>query len=378
MKKLRVLYFSYVPDIQGVSIGPAKKIEKLADGLRKENTYVKIIFRTTQYSFTTKAKAFGRGLLKKYFNEAYHLLMNLKNIVEEYFLIKKDQPDIIITRLEIYNFSGLLLAKLMRIPFILEADSPVIYEYDRIWGKNCLRSFIAEYIERLNVVYADALFVISHKLRDYYLSKGLKNKKIVVIPNGADPHEFYPKIKNSALLNELSLPSKKVIIGWMGSGWSGTKDLVRLAKILLAMNDNIFFLIIGKRIVELEGEHRVFLTGTVEQCYISDYLSLVDIALAPYPHDAFYASPIKIYEYMAAGKVVVASPIPQIMEVIRHGENGIIVDFRNSNAAAKEIITLIDNPELRNKLGQNARQSILEKHTWQGRSRALADMFHQL
>jgi glycosyltransferase involved in cell wall biosynthesis len=92
----------------------------------------------------------------------------------------------------------------------------------------------------------------------------------------------------------------------------------------------------------------------------------MDVAVAPYPQsNGFYFSPLKVFEYMAAGKPVIASAIGQIRNVIDHGRNGMLVEPGSVVALVSALQCLRENPTAATQLGQAARETILSSHTWQ-------------
>ncbi|MGQ9851849.1 MAG: glycosyltransferase, partial [Candidatus Oleimicrobiaceae bacterium] len=95
------------------------------------------------------------------------------------------------------------------------------------------------------------------------------------------------------------------------------------------------------------------------------------VVVAPYPNlPFFYYSPVKIYEYMAAGRPVVSTAIGQIAEVIRDGENGCLCPPDDLTCLVSKIVQLVAKPGLRQRLGQAARQTVLDQHTWQHKAQA--------
>ncbi len=122
----------------------------------------------------------------------------------------------------------------------------------------------------------------------------------------------------------------------------------------------------------LEGElakcglnsHTQF-TGAVNPDEVPQFLAKMDVAVAPYPAQSdFYFSPLKVYEYMAAGLPVVVSQIGQLTDLIDTGVNGILCPPGDAIALANALEKLWRSPTLRHSLGQAARQKVLENHTW--------------
>jgi glycosyltransferase involved in cell wall biosynthesis len=91
----------------------------------------------------------------------------------------------------------------------------------------------------------------------------------------------------------------------------------------------------------------------------------MDVAVAPYPALAnFYFSPLKVYEYMAAGVAVVASRIGQLQNLIEPEANGMLVTPGAPDELALALERLLSEPELRKRLGSTARAMVLRDHTW--------------
>jgi glycosyltransferase involved in cell wall biosynthesis len=109
---------------------------------------------------------------------------------------------------------------------------------------------------------------------------------------------------------------------------------------------------------------RIHFTGSVSPEAVPGYLASMDVAVAPYaPQANFYSSPLKIYEYMAAGLPIIASRIGQIEEVIQHEVTGLLVPPGDFAAFARALTDLQLNPEMRQSLGAAARAAVQE-HTW--------------
>jgi len=85
--------------------------------------------------------------------------------------------------------------------------------------------------------------------------------------------------------------------------------------------------------------------------------------------NGFFGSPTKLFEYMAMSRPVVASRLGQIADVIRDGENGILVDPGDAKALANAIVRLAENNQLREELGAMARQTVISGYTWRHNAR---------
>jgi glycosyltransferase involved in cell wall biosynthesis len=109
-------------------------------------------------------------------------------------------------------------------------------------------------------------------------------------------------------------------------------------------------------------------TGLVPQEEGAEHLAACDVLVSPHVPNPdgseFFGSPTKLFEYLAMGRAVVASDLGQIGEVVRHGENGWLVPPGDADALAGGIARLLDDPELRGRLGAAARGDAVERWSW--------------
>jgi glycosyltransferase involved in cell wall biosynthesis len=119
---------------------------------------------------------------------------------------------------------------------------------------------------------------------------------------------------------------------------------------------------------------RFLYVGSVPPAQVPTSLCAFDVAAMPFPpqrHYARYASPLKLFEYMAAGAAIVASDLPSCADVLRHEENALLVPPDDTAALAAAVQRLKDDPSLRARLGQAARRQALQHHTWQARAHTI-------
>ncbi|MBZ0283970.1 MAG: glycosyltransferase family 4 protein [Anaerolineae bacterium] len=116
--------------------------------------------------------------------------------------------------------------------------------------------------------------------------------------------------------------------------------------------------------------------GQVTPERVPTYLSALDVCTMPFPwteHFAYYASPMKLFEYMASGRAIVASDLPSTAEVVTNDESALLYPPGDVDALAAAIIRLRDDPALRSRLGNNAREQVMSHYTWDARARAILD-----
>ena len=121
------------------------------------------------------------------------------------------------------------------------------------------------------------------------------------------------------------------------------------------------------------SEKRLRFVDRVPNTEVPLWIRACDVVTIPWPwteFSAYYTSPMKLFEYMAAGVPIVATDLPSIHEVLRHGENAWLVEPGNSEALAEGIHAVIENPELAKRLAEHARQEV-EKYTWERRAASI-------
>ncbi|NIQ27516.1 MAG: glycosyltransferase [Gammaproteobacteria bacterium] len=164
------------------------------------------------------------------------------------------------------------------------------------------------------------------------------------------------------------------MLGFVGSlkPWHGVDLLAETFRRLATNDPRLHLLVVGEgpgaRHVEAlaaELPGRVTRVGPVPQSQVASYLRAMDIAVAPYPRlDRFYYSPLKVLEYMATGRAVVASEIGQVSKLIRHQETGVLVPAGAPAELADAIAGLAADGPLRRRLGAAAAAEVKRQHLW--------------
>jgi glycosyltransferase involved in cell wall biosynthesis len=110
------------------------------------------------------------------------------------------------------------------------------------------------------------------------------------------------------------------------------------------------------------------------------YLAALDVCAIPLPwttHFAYYTSPMKLFEYMASHRAIIASDLPGIAEVITDGENALLVPPSDAPALAEAIKRLRDDAALRQRLADAAYTEVMAHYTWAARAQNILDCIQE-
>lgn len=205
----------------------------------------------------------------------------------------------------------------------------------------------------------------------------IPGEKIVVVSNGANTSLFKP-LEQETCRKELGLDLEVPYICFVGNlaPWQGVEYLVKAAPSILSRLPECHFLIVGDGVMknnlfklcsELGVEDRFIFTGVIAYDRVPLYINASDTCTAPFifaRNAKIGLSPLKLYEYMACGKSIVASNISGVSDVLEASGGGIPVLPENPVALAEGILKLLENPELRIKLGSKGLSYVTENYSW--------------
>ena len=237
---------------------------------------------------------------------------------------------------------------------------------------------------------ADGIIVLTGQLGERFRKSRVAAEKIIVAHDAVDIAHMDANIERIKNVRErLSIPRDAIIIGYVGrfvtmEQEKGITELMASMQYLGAYCDKLYMAFIGgplslvpvyeKKIAELgldSGHFKFHDLVPVQE--VPAYLAACDMLAMPFPrtpHYAYNMSPLKMFEYMAAGKPIIATKLPSIMEVLRDGENAVLAEPDNTESLAQGIQRLIDQPELSRRLGRQAREDVLD-YTWAKRAQRI-------
>ncbi|MGE3958665.1 MAG: glycosyltransferase family 4 protein [Vicinamibacterales bacterium] len=276
--------------------------------------------------------------------------------------------DLVYERYSLWSHAALRFARRYDLPFVLEVNSPLVVEQTRY--RTLERTATARRIERYLFSGATRIVVVSQEVGDYVCAQGGDPSRVVVASNGVDL-TLYEGQRPAGVASP-----ERFTIGFLGSlkPWHGVDVLVDALEALVARDTRYHLRVVGDgpERAALEAslrarrlESHATIVGQVPREEVPRELAAVDCAVAPYPRlDDFYFSPLKVFEYMAAGRPIVASRIGQIEAVLEDSATALLVEPGNPRALADAIQALCHQPVLAGRLGTAARQRAFDRHGW--------------
>jgi glycosyltransferase involved in cell wall biosynthesis len=274
--------------------------------------------------------------------------------------------DLIYERQSLWSCAALEFARERSMASVLEVNAPLIEEQAR--HRTLLNRETAEEIENRAFRAATVIAAVSSELAQWLQKRPNARGKVHVVPNAVNAGRFRdcaPTLKER----------DSFVVGFVGTlkAWHGLRTLIDGFALFAKECPHARLLLVGdgpeREPMEQHAASQnisgvVRFTGAVPPDAVPGFLASMDVAVAPYPPlTDFYFSPLKLYEYMAAGRATVASRIGQIEEVIEHGRTGLLVPAGDVPALASALRSLENDPAQRLRLGEAAAAAVCDK-TW--------------
>ena len=306
-------------------------------------------------------------------------------------------PSFVYQRHALGSFAGALLSRRLQRPLVLEYNGSELW-IARNWGVPIRYEQLALQAEEASLRHAALIVTISAALRDDLLARGVEPDRIVLHPNGVDTEIFDPARfgddAKALLRARYGIASDATVATFVGTfgQWHGAEVLARAIALLHGQRRDeleaarLHFMLVGDGLTLSEvrrliagHDQLVTIAGMVPQSETPLYLAASDILVSPHVPNPdgtpFFGSPTKLFEYMAAGKAIIASDLDQIGEVLR-GDGapiGVLVEPGSTAALADGLLRLAGDPEERRRLGATARQAAVSRYTWRQHVQAVLD-----
>ncbi len=298
--------------------------------------------------------------------------------------VREHQPDCLYERYNLFLPAGIWLKRKFGLPMLLEVNAPIFEERTRYDGL-ALKG-LARWSQSYTWKAADYVLPVTQVLGDIVASYGVPRERIVVIPNGINASQFSEAPENRAAKAALGLEGN-IVLGFTGfvRDWHGLDKVIAMiaddppesSRHLLVVGDGPARAALEAQAKALNIQHRVSFTGVIGRDEVARYVAAFDIALQPAVVE--YASPLKLFEYLALGKAIIGPAQPNLMEILTDGQNAVLFDPKAADGMAAAIGKLSADVALRERMGENARKTISDKRlTWRENALRAVELFKRI
>ncbi len=367
---MRILYSHRIQSRDGQSV----HVDELIAALRAEGHEVLVVgpsfYDNASFGGGSGFVDFVRKLLPGALGELAELAYNIPAYRRLRAACREFRPDAIYERCNLYYLAGSWLARRTKLPFLLEVNSPLAAERTKFG--NLRLTALAHRLERYTWKTADRVLPVTGVLKRILVANGVPEGRIEVIHNGIVLSRFDDPPSR--------LAGEPVTLGFVGfvRAWHGLDEVIREIAARRSMALKLTVVGDGPVRAELEAQaaslgiaERLDFKGVVPHAAVPHHVAGFDIALQPKVTE--YASPLKIFDYMAAGRAIVAPDQPNIREILTHERTALLFDPDAPGAMWEAVARLIDDAPLRTRLGAAARAELEARdYTWRGNARRVA------
>jgi glycosyltransferase involved in cell wall biosynthesis len=298
-------------------------------------------------------------------SELYSLLLNQTLLAA--LSQAEERFDLVYERQSLWSFAGLQWARQHGVPYFLEVNAPLVQQQEAYRQLGLAEA--ARAIEALLLSSADRVLVTTGELQTYCRARGAAARRLRVVPCGV-PATWFRRSTRLGCRNDGTF-----VVGFVGSlkPWHGVEVLLEVFLQLSRISPVYRLLVVGDgpllaQIDSFQRQHalasRVTLAGAVAHDRVPELLAQIDVGLAPYPPlPSFYFSPLKVWEYAAAGVPIVASASGPLPQQFPHRLAALLHPPGNVRKIVKHVELLRHHPELAVRLARRARR-VAKLHTW--------------
>ncbi len=308
-------------------------------------------------------------------NAAYSTLFKRKILTAG----RRFRPDVVYERHALNNTVGRDTARALGVPLLLEVNAPLSREE---FEQKRLHSLEPALSREMSVVRdAGIVFAVTDVLKRILIEDGVSPERIEVVHNGASSELLNAPVDRSR--RQEFAPCSEIVLGFVGfpRPWHG---LDRILRVLASARSEALartrFVVAGEgpavgdlaRISEeLRLAERVRFIGVLGRCEVLSFLDAIDIGLQPAA--TRYASPLKLFEYLARSVPVIAPRQPNIEEIVVDERSALLFDPRAPGDLERQLVRLVEDTDLRRRIAAGGRSRIDEAgFTWSKNAERIA------
>ncbi|GAB3001790.1 glycosyltransferase family 4 protein [Psychrosphaera aestuarii] len=324
--------------------------------------------------FVSKLKAALPAFIYELLELTYSLWVFIKLAVA----IKQFKPEFIYERYNLYQPAGIWASKLFKVPLILEINAPLVEERSRYSGLSL--KWLAKKVENYTWRGADHCLPVTDVLADHLRDAGVADSKITVVHNGVRQ----PFI-DEMLASPIDLEKDNIVIGFTGfiNPWHGMDKAIEaiaehkhLPLKLVCIGDGAILPELKQQAADLGIADKVEFKGLVTRDKVLDFVKQFDISLQP--DVTAYASPLKMFEYMAVGSLIIAPRTPNIEEILSDN-TAVFFEKGNQQSFKASLNEAIENYVNYKHKREAVKQSVIDKgFVWHENSKRAVDIGQKL
>jgi glycosyltransferase involved in cell wall biosynthesis len=296
--------------------------------------------------------------------------------IEKTELLDSKKVMMIWERHDLFEGPGRRLADKLKVPLVISVEAAVVWEAHKwgvnrpVWGK-----LLEKYVEARSLKQADLVSCVSEEVKHKVVSMGVPESRVIVSPNRVDSSVFNPQVDGTLVKEKYNLQGRRVI-GWTGSfrRFHGLETVIMAFKklhdqhpdtLLMLVGDGFEFKNIQEMAIKLDLSDQIILPGKQPFTTIPAFLANFEIALVSASSaDGFHYSPLKLREYLAVGKAVIAPRAGDIPILFVDGHDLLLYQAGNVEDLFNKMKALIENSDLHSSIEKNARTHFDLEGTW--------------
>lgn len=378
---MRILYHHRTQGEEPESV----HIASIVAALRKLGHTVDIVgpVKISEKRAVSQRTSLGRikRVLPQFVIELAQIAYNARSLWQLAKQLRRERYDFIYERYALYNIAGLFGARLFRVPVVLEVNTLYAQAWSKYYGLKLAR--LARAVERFTFRRVDHIITVTEVQRGMLEREGVAAERIAVSHNAVEPHDFDPADPaGPELRRELGL--REVVVGFVGTmnRWQGVKGFAEVIRRVAESRRDVSFLFVGdgegrqpleQELQRLGLQGAAVFVGRQPHAVVPRYIAAMDIGVLL--DSNAYGSPMKVFEYWAMGKAVIAPSVAPVLEILRDGETGLLIAPGDAAAMAAHVLKLAADPGTRLRLGETGRRYVLATHTWKENAAKILEAF---
>jgi glycosyltransferase involved in cell wall biosynthesis len=385
---MKILFYSPHPTLYfDAPTGYGSHMRGMVNGFREEGHTVEILVlgnkpqsadsSTQTNSFKSTLKKVLPKILWRTLKEIQQIRFDKHAAQELQQAVQSFNPDIVYERSAWMSNGSVEVLKSFNIKHIVEINAPFEEEVEEFEKASSFIAHVGKKKLKNLLQSAELVAPITTSLEKYLIENyDVDKKKCLVVANAIDQREI--QITNSRveeIRNSFNLTTKKVI-GFVGSIFpyhgvdrliNGVSKLKSTDSVILIVGDGYLIPELKKLASELVISSRVHFTGSVPKEDIYNYISAMDIVTLP--NTEWYCSPVKLFEYGALGKRIIAVNEAGVADIMSN-EDGELFE-NNDNAFQEALIKAVSDFDIMEEKAKGFQQKIVKHHTWKSNAAAI-------